>query len=113
MRVRRGRYDLLSRALSNPNYKSKVAMKPFDRKMMALIGLALGLDDTMPVPEKYAPLLTPVPKLEGPEKLATIMTDTLSEVAALDRYERRALSRRKFAIRDFDAARYQEKYGIG
>ena len=43
--------------------------------------------------------------LEGEEKLASILEEKISEFAALDRYERRALSRRKAAIRNFDAAR--------
>ena len=49
-------------------------------------------------------MLSPKP-LEGEEKLASIFEENISELAALDRYERRALSRRKAAIRNFDAAR--------
>jgi hypothetical protein len=45
-----------------------------------------------------------LPKLDkGPDKLATILSGEAKKLLAMDRYEQRALARRKFAIRAFDA----------
>jgi hypothetical protein len=46
-------------------------------------------------------------KPDGPQKLAMIASEKTNELLVMDRYERRALSRRKFAIRDFDIARQE------
>jgi hypothetical protein len=49
--------------------------------------------------------------LHGPpclEKLAVVLKDVSKDAEAIDRYERRALSQLKFAIRDFDRAHWQE-----
>ena len=57
----------------------------------------------IPLPAFIEKYLTTAP--EGPAKLAAILSEETKQLAAMDRYERRALSRRKFAIRAFDRAR--------
>jgi hypothetical protein len=52
--------------------------------------------------EALEKFLTSTP--QGLHKFATIVSQEAKRLLAMDRYERRALSRRKFAIRAFDAA---------
>jgi hypothetical protein len=96
-RVRHARHAFLASAIGDPSKlrtKSRIA-----RQLARIRG---------PVPVILRPLLTSLEtKPEGPEKFATILSDMGRRLAAMDRYERRALSRRKFAIRAFDAARAQ------
>ena len=46
---------------------------------------------------------------EGAEKFARILSDLSSTLSRMDRYERRVLSRRKTAVKAFDAARLADR----
>jgi hypothetical protein len=98
-RVRSARHQLLSRALSTPFYdphgnvrKKAVAFQRHQVRRNTLAVLLPNLFSFLPA----------IP--EGPEKLAVIVSHETKRLLALDRYERRALSRRKSAVRAFDEA---------
>jgi hypothetical protein len=99
-RVRNARQQRLATAIAQPFYESRADT----RKKMALLKpfLTRRLAE-VPLPDFLERLVTLTP--QGLMKLATILSKEAKWLRALDQYERRALSRRKFAIRAFDEAR--------
>jgi hypothetical protein len=100
-RVRDARHRLLSQALSNPYYDARTNL----RKKLAVLGHVLGNNARERLIAAYQ---TTTP--EGPQKLAVILSQEIQRLSVMDRYERRALSRRKFAIRTFDLAKRNARY---
>ena len=107
VRARQARHDLLSRDLNDPEFRPHKYFKDAHALIKIIAGYMrrFGPDVVLP-PEvaQYADHLLHW-KPQGAEKFAYILSDLAPKLVAIDRYERRALSRRKFAIRDFDAAR--------
>ena len=95
-RVRYARYQLLSRALADPYYEPRENTR---NKMAVLRFLLQKNAPDLPV-ENLAAFLKSTP--QGPHKFATILSQEAKQLLAMDRYERRALSRRKSAIRALD-----------
>jgi hypothetical protein len=102
--VRRARHDLISRAFSDPHFRPGKGLHAWIRQL-ARAGAYIKQGLALPQDMRDAIEVKP----QGAEKLSLILSDASAELARMDRYERRALWRRKFGIRDFDAAQRQQR----
>lgn len=100
-RARYARHELLSHALSNPSYNSRASM----REKGAVLNSLLRENAPFVPWSVLVNYVTSTP--EGPHKLATILAEEVKHLAAIDRYERRARSRRGTALRALDEARWR------
>ena len=99
VRIRRARHRLLSRGLSNTPEQAT----PIEVYQELVDGLAQRMGSDEPMPHRLRmPLIA---DLVAQEDVVTCLADCADRLEAMDRYERRAMSRRKFAIREFDVAR--------
>ncbi len=99
-RVRCARHQFLCDASADPYYESRADRRT---KMRVIKQLLMPKLADVPLPAFIEKFVVTTP--EGPAKLAAILSEESKRLLALDRYERRALSRRKFAIRALDEAR--------
>jgi hypothetical protein len=109
-RIRRARHDLFSKKINDPEFRPKTFFKRTQytvfRELCRLLRVP-GSNTVVPEPLARIANRMLYWKPQGAEKFAWVLSDLSDQLIAIDRYERRALSRRKFAVRAFDLARRQ------
>jgi hypothetical protein len=98
LRVRRARHELLSRAQFGSD-DEPILPEDWDLELAR----RWGCDKPTRMPRA---LKRSIEKSVEEELFGPTLADCMARLAAMDRYEQRALSRRKFAIREFDAAHH-------
>jgi hypothetical protein len=99
LRIRRARTALLRPALSDPRYMTR---KQDARLLKIAVRVLRRFGNTPRAAAVFDLVRRPLNREPSePERVAAILTDLGQQLARLDRYERRALSRRNSAVRAF------------
>jgi len=100
-RVRQARHEILVSRLNDPDYSPRKTSFSDDDKADLLDRI-----DRLPKSPSLELLRAHIEnKPKCAKKLASVLFELSTEYSVIDRYERRAISRRKFAVRALDEAR--------